>query len=557
MDPNYRSATSAKAMTAGRYYMFVEESGNNANIDLYRLQIELLEPGCGNGVVENNEQCDDGNAVETDRCTTSCTLNEIGIHTHTPATQITTASYSATYDVLGAIDGLEVDLTGVSGDHYVDAEMVLTNYSGTTHTCAALKPWISTYYSADPYIRLVSYNILFGITEIGADDSSGYSSCSHLNPVTNPAGTRVAGGNRYWVEIRDDRFDDYFGDYSLIVSTRIADSCGNGVVESYPAIMPTTFEQCDDGNTASGDGCDSSCNWELSGTLNASGNVAVTFNSENEVRVIRLDLTAGQSVTATAGVTGTSCDIDNTLEFKDSNYVLYLSDTQDGPGNCGMIGNLREYDYVTDDLPAGSYYLMVRPDSSTSNTYPVTTSVEVGVTSPACGNGFVETNAGETCDDDDTDNTDGCTTSCLVASPIVTETEPNDSTSQATSTGLNGTGNAIVQGTGLFASSWSHDYYSFVIPGDNTARTVTIRAQGDFDNPDSCNGQIYLQLIDPIGTTLASDWWGGWGRCAQITSHAIPGLPLNSTYYVRAYHTAGYQALFSDFVYFLDITVSQ
>ena len=29
--------------------------------------------GCGNGIVEDNEECDDGNLIETDGCYSNCT----------------------------------------------------------------------------------------------------------------------------------------------------------------------------------------------------------------------------------------------------------------------------------------------------------------------------------------------------------------------------------------------------------------------------------------------------------------------------------------------------
>lgn len=36
-------------------------------------QVENLTPTCGNGNVETGEECDDGNAVDTDNCLTTCT----------------------------------------------------------------------------------------------------------------------------------------------------------------------------------------------------------------------------------------------------------------------------------------------------------------------------------------------------------------------------------------------------------------------------------------------------------------------------------------------------
>lgn len=39
---------------------------------------EVIHPVCGNGIVENNEMCDDGNQIDTDTCTTSCKITFCG-----------------------------------------------------------------------------------------------------------------------------------------------------------------------------------------------------------------------------------------------------------------------------------------------------------------------------------------------------------------------------------------------------------------------------------------------------------------------------------------------
>ena len=64
----------ATGLSAGTYYARVGVNGNNAVCPLYVLGIAVRQPGCGNGVVEAGEQCDDGaaNGTAGDGCSVTC-----------------------------------------------------------------------------------------------------------------------------------------------------------------------------------------------------------------------------------------------------------------------------------------------------------------------------------------------------------------------------------------------------------------------------------------------------------------------------------------------------
>jgi cysteine-rich repeat protein len=65
------------ALPAGRYLLGVREGGDDEPLAQVTVDVRLLGVGCGNGVVESGEQCDDGNTVGADGCTSSCRLDGV------------------------------------------------------------------------------------------------------------------------------------------------------------------------------------------------------------------------------------------------------------------------------------------------------------------------------------------------------------------------------------------------------------------------------------------------------------------------------------------------
>src|SRR5262249_6004600 len=64
----------ADNLTVGMYYVRVEKNGNVGTQPLYVLKFTLKVPGCGDGIVQAGEQCDDGNLMNGDGCSSNCTL---------------------------------------------------------------------------------------------------------------------------------------------------------------------------------------------------------------------------------------------------------------------------------------------------------------------------------------------------------------------------------------------------------------------------------------------------------------------------------------------------
>jgi cysteine-rich repeat protein len=70
--PADTSSSSDDDTTAG-----IESSGSSGSSDDATTDPTTGEPGCGNGVIEGSEICDDGNATELDGCTNACTPGSI------------------------------------------------------------------------------------------------------------------------------------------------------------------------------------------------------------------------------------------------------------------------------------------------------------------------------------------------------------------------------------------------------------------------------------------------------------------------------------------------
>ena len=126
------------------------------------------------------------------------------------------------------------------------------------------------------------------------------------------------------------------------------EDCGNGVVDF--------GEQCDDGNTSSGDGCSSTCRFEVCG---------------NGI------IDAGEV-----------CDDGNTVDGDGCN-----SDCQEEKCGNGVVDAGEECD-----------------DGNTTDGDGCSANCTTEEEGPACGNGIIE--AGEVCDDGNTVDGDGCNSDC-------------------------------------------------------------------------------------------------------------------------------------------------
>lgn len=187
--------------------------------------------------------------------------------------------------------------------------------------------------------------------------------------------------------------------------------CGDGVaaMEPFPTFSPSLCgEQCDDGNSINGDGCDSNC------TLTGCGNGIVSAGEQcddgnqnscdgcSSACQIEPGFRCGDGLLNT--ICGEQCDDGNTVSCDGCSATC-----QNEPGfRCGDgIVNSTCGEQCDDGNPQSG-------DGCDAN-----------CTLTLCGNGIVT--AGEECDDANADSTDGCTNACTICgNGIVTPPEECD-----------------------------------------------------------------------------------------------------------------------------------
>jgi len=158
---------------------------------------------CGNGVVEEDEQCDDGNSVDTDDCNNSCQTND-------PA-----------YCGNGVVEG----------DEWCDDGNIYDN-DGCNKSCEVEAGWICSGSFSQCYKYAICNNgVLEG--EEQCDDGNTFNNDGCSNTCEEEVGWACTGSPSRCNTI---------------------ENCGNGIVEE--------DEQCDDGNLYDNDGCNKSCGVE-------------------------------------------------------------------------------------------------------------------------------------------------------------------------------------------------------------------------------------------------------------------------------------------------------
>ena len=235
---------------------------------------------CGNKIIEDTEQCDDGNTLNTDGCTRKCKLGFLCNSQKYP-------------------DGNVFITNADSGNCYISIESNTLTWQQAQDYCATLNGYLVTITSSTEY-NLV-YSIHLGIQWIGANDLqtegtfkwvsnedfvfTKFSSGEPNNDITTTATgdcLAIVNNSGTWGDT-DCNKADFVKGFICEIPNRCGDgtknsneecddknltngdgcdnnckttACGNGII--------TTGEDCDDGNLINGDGCDATCKLTLS-----------------------------------------------------------------------------------------------------------------------------------------------------------------------------------------------------------------------------------------------------------------------------------------------------
>ncbi len=267
---------------------------------------------CGNGIKEGTEECDDGNAVNTDACLNSC-------------------------------------MDASCGDTYIETGVEECDDGNAVNTDACLNSCMDAS-CGDTYIES-------GVEECddgNTDDDDGCSSAcllEHCGDGTTQTGEECDDGNSIntdaclnscldatcgdtYIQSGMESCDDgNLIDGDGCDSNCTATACGNGVV--------TSGESCDDGNLIDGDGCDSNC------TATACGNGVVT---------------SGESCDDGNLVNGDHCDSNCIIEICGNGVLQSGEACDDGAANSDS----------TPDACRATCVLPTCGDSTTDTGKPVT-----------------------------------------------------------------------------------------------------------------------------------------------------------------------------------------
>lgn len=507
IDPT-RQAFAAN-LPAGTYFIRIDPFVGTGTYTLIAL---VGTAACGNEILEpaTGEQCDDGNTADGDSCSSTCQISARG--TVTGIGQDMT--FTGAIDPATTQDYYRIELSG-------PANIFAETGVPTIGICEG---------SGMNDTNLVLLDGTFAT--LGNNDDDGPGLCSFIDPNFDEF-AQVAAGT-YYVRVESFSGGQRIPTYQVRIRTTAPTGCGNGIIED-------GTEMCDDFNTTDGDGCSSTCQIEIAGTLSASGSVPVTLGpADGFPRFVEVVLAqAGSTITATTSDGSGSCPSPTDMALLSGDFSMQFGGVT-GNGGCAGFGPPAQT--FSTDLPAGTYVIGVAATSGAGG--PI--SVDVTITAPGCGNGILEASTGETCDDGNTMGGDGCSATCQYDGN--SETEPNDTIGQANASNAMRGGPAVTFSGAI--TPGDVDLYSFSVPAGQTAtlEAVTYGALGD---QSVCAFDSVLTLFDAQGTELTTDDDGGSGLCSSIDG-TLPGAAnlAAGTYYVEV---RGYDE-FEEFAnYFVDI----
>lgn len=482
----------ARGLAPGRYYVQVQEDGQNRTVAQYELRGRMDPVVCGNSLVESpaGELCDDGNVLNGDGCSSTCQFEPL-----------------ATFMAPG---GTFSDAISPSGDQDLYALVITQGQFLTAFTSAAGG-------TGCPGDTVIEFYDTDGVTRLGTDDDDGASSCSNINPFTDTWTASLSAGT-YWLRVRGYNSGTVLTSYDINV--QISDNlCGNSIIE--------TGEQCDDGGTTSNDGCSATCQDETVGVATGTGgSFTGALDPVGNIDWYQVIVQNGQSIRAETFVAVDGvCTADTVIRLWQADRSTQItSDDDGGLVRCSLLDPTG--DIEVRDLAAGTYYLSVEEYGNNSVISAYT--LNIVIQNPVCGDGWVGTN--EQCDDSNLVSGDGCSAAC--AWEGTAEVEPNDLSTQAGL--LLSAGNMTATAVGVIGTSGDVDYYEITVPMGGSVLAEVVGFDG------GCPTDSAISLRTAAGTELVSDTRDGPGECGRISpggDSSARGL-LGGTYYLRVSGTS-------------------
>lgn len=402
---------------AGLPHYVIVDSSSSTYSGPYTLDVTVSPSQCGNKILDGAEECDDGNAVSGDGCTSTCTLEPI------PAG-------------LDTCPGVTLPLVAAAGGTYTavvtsSTATLTADYKPKSTSCSSITT------AKDAVFAVTSpINGLMVATVNGAFDSAIYArngcdadaaaftdlACSAATDGTGQEQIKfpVNAGEPVYL-IVDGEATAASGVFELGVTVTPSE-CGNGTIEG--------GEDCDDGNKASGDGCSATCKLEpadkhdtcanaeeivlapgaggtygasvASGTTNLTHDQTFTgcsSSGRDAIYTVKAPIDGVLTVEVPSATFNVSLGARSTCPTSTSSstpIVCSNASSGDGPEEIS-------FSVVKDQV----YYVIV--DGTSSTEYGPFTML-LNVRPPGCGDGLIS--GTEQCDDGNLTNGDGCSSTC-------------------------------------------------------------------------------------------------------------------------------------------------
>jgi len=512
----YTSVRNLAGGVANVYYLLVRHNTTGATPP-YVLDVVARDVGCGDGLVQAMEDCDDGSNVNGDLCSSTC-LYETPF---TAEAEPNNAAGTATLLDLATSPGAKGSLTGATDE---DFYRIVT--TGPTLMRVETQDGIGGC-AFDTRVEIQRADS----TVLVSDDNDGIGNCGYLGAWTDSQVMDVPAGT-YYVRVRSNTSTPTIDRYAVrITSAPVV--CGDTFIQL------SNNEECDDGNTANGDGCSASCVLENVTVVEAEPNPAATptivtltngealvkglIPTSTDVDYFQIVLPVASSVFAETFDGFGGCNLDTLLRLETTTGTLIgVSSDDEGIGSCSMISPFATTAFQT--VAAGTYNVRV---AAFSTAKPSSYVLRIRTRAVGCGDMLL---AGvEQCDDGNLDNGDGCSDTCTSEFPL--EAATNNTFADADAAAIAApdqliTGNARFRGA---ITAGDLDTWRIQLAATTTLRLETFDRIG----VDCISTATRLSIHDAAGVESKFDTTSGVGSCSTL---AIT-LPAD-TYYVRVAGTS-------------------
>ncbi|HSD88808.1 MAG TPA: lamin tail domain-containing protein, partial [Kofleriaceae bacterium] len=154
--------------------------------------------GCGNGFIEDAEECDDGNTADHDRCSSTCVLEQDTTEATEPNNTTPQALTAGNHIVRGTFETGDVDLYTftLGGTSQVEIETYAT-INGTTADYAGIGTTpvfdcLTTVYDTEVAVFPAAVDTTVDANALAIDDDDGDLYCSYVGPNDGADPTQLA-----------------------------------------------------------------------------------------------------------------------------------------------------------------------------------------------------------------------------------------------------------------------------------------------------------------------------------------------------------------------------